>query len=304
MFDEDLKEYPLTINSPNDSLLSADFTITFWWEHIIEADSYHIQIVRPSFTATEIMLLDTIMTHNMLTYTFDKKGVYAWRIRAQNNKSETPYYVRTFTIDNTIDLVEQELLIISPRADFATNANSIEFKWVALQAADDYLFSVQKDNAEGEYVVEPVLLYSNNYVLDNSISVFEEGAYFWTVQARNSLPSKTQKIERTFFVDRTSPGTPGAIFPVRDTALIIKTVNFSWERYDDGAGTNVYDSVFVLKENVSGDFEIYRRIKHTSIVTETTVTSLVSGNYRWYVQSFDMAENASQPSVIAYFSIE
>ena len=305
-FEENLDNgtYAVQLQSPNDSLVSNSFAITFLWEKMKEAKRFRLQVVHPSFEHMEYMVVDTFITDNSFTYTFTEKGEYAWRVRAENNTSETPYSSRMFSIDKTVNLAEQVLLIVSPKADFATNAYSLDFKWVSLPAADDYLFSVQKENAQGEYIVEPVLLTSTKYTLDNGTINFAEGTYFWSVQARNSLPSKTPEVTRTFMIDRTSPGTPGAVFPAKDTIMKIKTIAFTWERYDDGTGSPVFDTVYVLKKNISGTFDIYRKVKQSSIVTETTITNLVSGEYQWHVQSFDMAGNKSQKSGNETFSIE
>lgn len=305
-FEEELDngKYRVELQSPNDSLVSNSFTISFWWEKMKEAKRYKLQIVHPSFEHMEYTVVDTFVTENTFSYTFTEKGEYAWRVRAENNTSETPYSSRMFTLDNTVNLAEQVLLIVSPKADFASNAYAIDFKWVSLPAAEDYLFSVQKENVEGEYIVEPVLLTSTKYTLDNGSVNFAEGTYFWTVQARNTLPSKTPEVTRSFMIDRTSPGTPGAVFPAQDTIMKTKTIAFTWERYDDGTGSPIFDTIYVLKKNIAGSFDTYRKVKQSSIVTEITITNLVSGEYQWYVQSFDMAGNKSQKSVNETFSIE
>ena len=305
-FEEDLNngKFAVDLQSPNDSLVSNSFDISFWWTEMKEAKRYHLQIVHPNFNNMEYEVVDTFLTDNKFSFTFTEKGEYAWRVRAENNTSETPYVYRSFSIDNSTNLAEQTLLVISPKADYATNANLVDFKWVGITAAEDYLFSVQKEDVNGEYIVEPILLTTTKYTLDNSLITFPEGVYYWTIQARNELPSKTPEISRSFTVDRTSPGTPGAVFPSNDTIMEIKTIAFSWERYDDGTGTSVFDTIYVLKKNVSGTFEMYKKVKQSSIVTEVTITNLVSGEYEWYVKSFDLAGNVSQKSVDETFSIE
>src|SRR5690554_6485608 len=69
LIDEDLGDgYSVTVQSPNDSLVTNSFTVTFWWEEMVEASRYKIQAVHPDFDAVEYVVFDTIITDNSFTY--------------------------------------------------------------------------------------------------------------------------------------------------------------------------------------------------------------------------------------------
>jgi len=305
-FEEDLADgtHTIEINSPKDSLLTNSFDVTFWWEEMFDAKQFHLQVVHPNFNAIEYFVLDTIISVESFTHTFEEKGEYSWRLRAENNSSETPYFTQMFTIDNTTDLVEHELLIVSPATNFASNETSLLFKWVDIPVAQEYLFSVQKDNADGDYVVDPVLLYTNSYTLDNTNAEFDEGEYYWSVQARNDIPSETSEKTRTFIIDRTAPSAPVCKYPPHDTTMVDKTIQFTWDRYDDGTGSAAFDSLYLLKENANNVYEVFRKVKNATTQTETAISSLSTGNYKWYVKTFDKAENQSNASGKFSFVIE
>lgn len=94
-----VKEEKLVLNSPKDSLFTQQNKITFWWETNLKAENFHIQIASPNMD-NPLNIWDTLTLGNTYIHTFEE-GLYEWRIRIENNGSESEYQKRSFVIDNT-----------------------------------------------------------------------------------------------------------------------------------------------------------------------------------------------------------
>ena len=124
----DVKDEILVINSPKDSLFTRQNEITFWWEDHIKAENYHIQIASPDI-ASPLAIKDTITLENTYLHTFEE-GRYEWRVRMENNGSESAYQIRTFVIDNTSPITPEAL---NPLDSTYVNAtSSLTLTWESL----------------------------------------------------------------------------------------------------------------------------------------------------------------------------
>ena len=64
-FEPDLSNKRVTLLAPADSTETPLSLITFWWDHLNDADWYHLQIVTPNFDYPVSLVLDTNITENM-----------------------------------------------------------------------------------------------------------------------------------------------------------------------------------------------------------------------------------------------
>ena len=49
IIEEDLSEATIALNAPGNNLTSTSLTQTFWWDEVVGATFYNIQIVSPNF---------------------------------------------------------------------------------------------------------------------------------------------------------------------------------------------------------------------------------------------------------------
>lgn len=96
----DASSLSLSINSPSDSLYTADSVFSFWWEALPEAEQYRYQLVTPAFDQSPFLLIDTTILENRLNLELEE-GRYGWRIRVENAGSESPYQTYGLTVDRT-----------------------------------------------------------------------------------------------------------------------------------------------------------------------------------------------------------
>src|ERR1700760_2250880 len=97
-----VKDKQVQLESPFDKFQSTSPDISFWWDEVDHATTYHLQVVSPDFTAPGRLVLDTVITKNRFLKTLTP-GKYQWRVMAQNSSSHTEYSApHTFEVTNTV----------------------------------------------------------------------------------------------------------------------------------------------------------------------------------------------------------
>lgn len=94
----DISDDTVSILAPTDEAVLNATSLTFSWNAVEDAETYHLQIARPTFDAALQIVKDTIVsTTNYATILeFD---TYEWRIRAENSGYHTNYTTQGFTIE-------------------------------------------------------------------------------------------------------------------------------------------------------------------------------------------------------------
>lgn len=96
----DLRQQVLVLQSPNNEYWSNNKSNTFAWDKLAAANEYRVQIALNDFsTAANIKFDKRIITTTLTTDL--EEGVYRWRVRGENDKSNTDYTERVLTIDLT-----------------------------------------------------------------------------------------------------------------------------------------------------------------------------------------------------------
>lgn len=285
--EQDISKKNVQILAPVDGLRTNSLTMTFWWEELDGAEQYKLQLVTPSFSAAQFVLLDTLVAGNRFDFQVSNPGTFQWRLKAINNGYETGYTTRSFTIDSTSDLSLQTLNLLFPSENYFTNNSQITFKWTDLYNAESYHFIIA-DNIGGSIILDSTIV---NTQL--TLNLFE-GSFDWKVRAENST-SNTTYTQRTANIDLSPPLTPYNISPAdSDTISISSTL--TWSHSSD----------------ISVDsLEIYTDIGMSNLHTAETVTSgtfLFSGTqfqfYYWRLKSYDYAGNESSWSTLKKFYVQ
>jgi hypothetical protein len=128
VFETNIEKSTINVLAPPDNIHSTLVTQTFWWDNVSGASKYNLQIVSPRFDYIERFVLDTNITTDKFQITLNP-GVYEWRICGFNSGYATPYSIRTLFIDSTVDLTLQQVILVSPASNKATNESHIKFKW-------------------------------------------------------------------------------------------------------------------------------------------------------------------------------
>ena len=293
LIEQNLTDQEIFIIMPMKDIESSQTVQLFWWEPVTGAEYYNLQVVSPSFDSILRLVIDTNLVkekHQVLLY----PGQFEWRIRAYNYSSSTDYFGGKFSIRNTIDLTDQQVVIKSPGINFITNDTLITFEWYPLNNATDYRFELKYGTWEGDYVINPVLTTDQALTLE-----LHEGDYSWGIQAQNQNSSSIFSI-RSFEVDTTRPGIPVLIRPVQYDTLTTTQVRFEWTR-SNTTGSDITDSLFVSPDSLFLDY--VSTLAYLADQTDYTTELPQAGNYFWKVRSTDKAGNIGKYSLTRKFTI-
>ncbi|MFI5219068.1 MAG: hypothetical protein ACHQNT_06230 [Bacteroidia bacterium] len=282
----DIENKTISIISPPDSFTSSVSTQTFWWEELEGAEEYNLQIVRGTFSYVQQFVLDTTITLTKFQYSL-LPGMYEWRVRGENNGGNTSYFTRTLTIDSTLDLSSQTVVLTSPQDNYVTNTTVFTFKWQSLYNAEEY--RIQIIDSANNNIISDVTQAETEY--DYTLA---EGSYTWNVRAQNAS-SISPYSSRKLTVDLTAPSAPVLVSPLNN-AIILFGSNDSLTWSVDAA--SVADSLFIDTDSTFSNPNKIFTVNTYYIITQST------GAYFWKAKSMDAAGNESAFSAYRKFFIQ
>ncbi|MBN8696058.1 MAG: hypothetical protein J0L87_05975 [Bacteroidetes bacterium] len=283
--ERELSGQSVVVLAPLDNTVSSNYTQSFWWEELKGASKYKLQIVKSSFVSIQELIVDTVIVETQFSYTL-QPGSYQWRLRGENSVSVSDYITYNLTIDSSLNLGNQTLLLNTPLDNLATNSLTQSFTWYAMPNATSYLFGVfnQSGVQIGNY--QSTSLLTSNYTFPS------EGVYKWRVIAQNNQ-SVSPYSERLITIDTTKPSVPIITFlPFNDTTSF-DPVPLTWNSVEANANYHVFissDSSFVSYFDTI-----------TSALSYDFYNSNIGQFYYWKVKTIDNAGNLSAFSVIKRF---
>lgn len=93
----DISKETVTVLAPvNESVIDTT-SVNFTWEAMDEAETYHLQVAKPTFHEAAQIVIDTMVVTPFFKSTLDL-GNYEWRINAKNSGYETTYVTQSFSV--------------------------------------------------------------------------------------------------------------------------------------------------------------------------------------------------------------
>ena len=91
----------IELQSPSNNTCSNDLAHNFQWEMLPNATQYQFQIANNNSFSN--ILYTQFISSNQITYTFEEEGNFFWRVRAENEFTQTftDWATRILTIDTT-----------------------------------------------------------------------------------------------------------------------------------------------------------------------------------------------------------
>ena len=281
-----LDKKTVTVLAPANNTVSPNASQQFWWDEVKGADNYKLQIVKPNFSAIQQLVMDTTITANQFSYSL-LSGSYQWRIRAMNGSSYTEYSVFNLTIDSTLDLGNQWVILTSPVDNYFSANNTQTFTWQTLPNATSYLFQV---------LLSGLPIHTETLTTTTTSYTFaSENTYQWRVLAQNnSSTSSPVNSIRTITIDHTAPPVSVQVSPAaNDTSA--NPVSLTWQRDASGSA----DSIFIYADSLA-----------TTLTASTLTTNqnysfngTVGHSYFWKIRSGDNLGNWSAYSNLRKFSV-
>ena len=78
------------LRAPGDGVVVNAGNQIFYWDTLMAAKKYELEIVTPSFDAMALLIVDTTIAKNQLSFSLPV-GHYQWRVRAKNNSTTSRY---------------------------------------------------------------------------------------------------------------------------------------------------------------------------------------------------------------------
>lgn len=180
IFEEDINNKEIVVLAPFDGFISSTGDILFWWDPLDGASAYELQIVSPGFDSIRNLVVDTFITINKTSLSFDV-GRYEWSLRGVNSGYSTAYYVGTFQVSNSEGIDKPTLT--KPLKNSIITILPFRFEWKrnAQNVVGDslYIFNSTSEILSGYPV----------YTVQTSIQIggLEDGQYFWAVKSVDSF---------------------------------------------------------------------------------------------------------------------
>lgn len=292
--EDDLTGKTVSILAPADNDTVSVSTPLFWWNEISGARSYRIQIVYPDFYAPQQLLYDTAVAGDRFNPSLIPGNSYEWRIRPENGSSEGNWVTRTLTIDSSVSLANQAVIVTLPASNGSSTASStVSFAWNSVNGATLYRVEIT-NTTTGAGVV------ATSTTLGNYTATLAQGNYEFRVRAENSA-SFTAWATRTFSVDQVAPTTPTLLFPVNDAfyASVPSSIAFDWSNSTDA----FTDSLEISTDSTFATGIALQISLSAAQSTYTWTGAQTLTTYFWRVRSSDLAGNQSNYSSVFKFIV-
>lgn len=285
ILEEDITNDIVQTRYPTEGVIVESNVAIFQWEPLKGADDYRVQV----YTSNQFKVFDTLVNTNTVTLPL-LQGTYKWRVRGENAAYESTYsFPISFRVEESDDLTNQQVVLVSPSSTFATNQNTVTLSWENLSAADSY--EVQVTNTTNGNIVFTQNNITTTNVSLNSTNITGDGQYTWKVKARNSTTvTETVFSTRSFLVDTVVPNQPQNNLPANNaTQTVNQTVNFSWTISTD---TGTVQSAISYEIQIASDVN-FTNVIQTSPTTGTSFQQSFTsvGDRYWRVRAKDAAGN-------------
>ncbi|WP_421876462.1 hypothetical protein [Marinoscillum sp.] len=190
----DLSAETVDIVAPANDYTTSSTAVTLWWEEVLGATSYQVQVASPSFS-NPVFLLDNTIDSTRLALEDLAEGSYEWRVRARNVVSSTPYSNRAFTIDPLFgveDLSTTTVSLLAPGDSLVISNQTLTFWWDEVNGATSYdLIIVTPSFAATDLLVEEFNLTEVKMEV-----TLDSGTYEWGVRAVNAASESPLSIRK------------------------------------------------------------------------------------------------------------
>ena len=196
IIETDISEEKVILLAPSDNITTNETNITFWWEEILQADSYNLQVVSESFSNIHKIISDTIIFDTKFSVAMNS-GKYEWKVKALNSISETDFTTFSFDIIET-DISEEIVTLLYPPNNNTITETNITFWWEEILQADSYNLQVVSESFTNiNEIISDTTIYTHTYSI-----AMDTGNFEWRVKAFNSS-SETDFTTFSFTIDTT-----------------------------------------------------------------------------------------------------
>ena len=240
-----------------------------------------------------------ITNHNYLELmNLNENETYEWYVVAlDDNGGSITSEIWTFTI-NTTNTPPSPFSLISPSADYLSNATSLSFEWESsmdVDPGDSFTFQLQIDIGDSNLVFETTdTMYFIDGLMDNHI-------YDWSVSAHDDNGGVTNSTDgsRSFMVnvENDAPSSVTLLAPIEGSTQSNLTPNFAWTESIDPDPMDIVSYNLSWWQPFSTDIQSINLDSNGFTPTGYLIDNAI---YQWRIQSEDILGLTSY-SDTAYF---
>ena len=145
-----ISQQQVQLESPENTTITNQPTVSFKWHKILNANQYQIQIDTNtnSFEDSTTLVVDKTTSNLNYSISFVKDKTYKWLVRAL---SASEYSKWSVISSLTLDATPPEAVPLVSPANNSTNTNPVSLKWNSVAKAKKYLLYLYKDEAKALY---------------------------------------------------------------------------------------------------------------------------------------------------------
>lgn len=289
-----ISKQTLTLNAPVNGYQTNNYHISFWWNTVDHALSYHLQVVTPNFANPGSLMLDTIVSTYKFSYPLSP-GSYQWRVMAENGSSMTLYSAPNSFIIIPGALGQQAVQLIAPADNLLINQSAYTFSWNPLFNATKYQFQIDTNNFADQGTVVSSQTIPGTQI---NFSFPKSQIYQWRVMAMNDTAKSQWSPVYQINFDHTPPAQVALLSPTSGMTVSLP-VTLQWNPVADAVKYKlyIYQSDGITLYNSGFPITLTTTIYNFNLGT--------SGNkIYWTVTAIDAAGNESQPTSPIYFSLQ
>lgn len=278
-FTVDLAKPTISLFAPTDEASIYNSLVNFNYSVNDDLDSnIDCNLTINGIVENQTIAIDEAYT--IIPITFVQGGTKYWNVTCQDdagntNTSETKNF--TLFLPPTVNLVY-------PDSDEWINISDITFIYNVSDGNDDILNASLILNGEANKSNESII--TNNQENNFTLNGLLDGQYNWTVNVTDNEESTGTDTARTFYIDTQEPNVT-LFSPAQDEVITTNNITFNFSAEDNLADELVCN----LTIGDIGDPATLENFNVTNGSVETKYILRGDGNYTWFVECLDKANN-------------
>lgn len=216
----------INLISPKNGELQVRTTDTLYWQSILGADFYILDIATDK-DFTDLVVSELKLQTNKYIFTGLSKGKqYFWRVKCSINERENVWSnVWSFTIETNFTLSSPKGTI--PKNSFVGFAVDGQLEWEKVPEARYYRLTIAKDTLFDE-IVTSIITSNNYYKIQKNLDYSE--VYYWRIAALSELANSKWSSASIF---TTELETPKLQYPHNMQTKVDLITEFTWNEVKD-----------------------------------------------------------------------
>jgi hypothetical protein len=177
----DLSNQQILLVFPPNQYAGNSTQVKLQWMQLYSATNFRVVLERNHWGGEA--MLDTLLEKPVTTLTLPLEGIYYWGVQAINSKSNTPYSVRTFTIDRTPPARPG---LLFPADDDSVSTGKIDLTWVDEPDEGSPIYDQVYVSADSSDFSNHVIFTEENQSEKATLEIELEGDYYWRVISRDA----------------------------------------------------------------------------------------------------------------------